>query len=437
MTFLVGCVTGNRVSVPGALSLVESHELQVYGDRGDWQKAGYAVKRGDFVMIKATGRWSAGPGATSDAEGHAFWTAFNWVIPPLGCLFLPKASSPLGCLVAEFENGQRVAVGRVYSVANPDDYYSGSIYFKMNDCLFANNGGVLGVQIEVYRMATPPVEAPVPAPTPPLASISDSPATIRSVHVLVIGIASYQDSNIPKLNCTLLDARAVYEFFRSAENSPARASNVHLLSDHPNDDGLRADKRGMMLAINRYLVKKAVHKDDMAILYFAGHGDVGKHPTKGTEYYLLPSDAEMSDLFVTAIELREFQRLWNAIPAGTKLLIADACNSGGFSGLRGPGGVTGVESMGGEAKAVFSACKSNQSSMEVSQLGHGLFTYVLLGGLKGKADMVCGDNDGRVTLAELKRWLDKQVPLEARRMGGNQTPITSLVDAWGEVYLTR
>jgi len=70
-------------------------------------------------------------------------------------------------------------------------------------------------------------------------------------------------------------------------------------------------------------------------------------------------------------------------------------------------------------------------------LGHGLFTHVLLQGLAGKADMVCGDNDGRVTLAELKRWLDKRVPLEARKMGGNQTPITSLVDAWGEVYLTR
>ena len=52
-------------------------------------------------------------------------------------------------------------------------------------------------------------------------------------------------------------------------------------------------------------------------------------------------------------------------------------------------------------------------------------------------DKVGGDSDGRVTLAELKRWLDKQVPLEARRMGANQTPITSLVDAWGEVYLTR
>ena len=189
--------------------------------------------------------------------------------------------------------------------------------------------------------------------------------------------------------------------------------------------------------MDRYLVKNAIHEDDMALLYFAGHGDTGKHPTKGTEYYLIPQDAAKDSLYITAIELSEFQRLWSAIPAKTKILIADACNSGGFSGVRGMGGTTGVENIGGEAKAVFSACKSDQKSIECEQLGHGLFTHVLLQGLKGKADMVCGDNDGRVTLAELKRWLDKQVPLEARKMGGNQTPITSLVDAWGEVYLTR
>ena len=80
---------------------------------------------------------------------------------------------------------------------------------------------------------------------------------------------------------------------------------------------------------------------------------------------------------------------------------------------------------------------SDEKSMESEKLGHGLFTHVLLEGLKGKADMVSGNDDGRVTLAELKRWLSSQVPLEARKMGGKQTPITSLVDAWGEVYLTK
>ena len=213
--------------------------------------------------------------------------------------------------------------------------------------------------------------------------------------------------------------------------------NVHYVGDTENEDGLRADKRGIVLAIDRYLVKRAVHENDMAILYFSGHGDMGRHPMKGTEYYLIPKDAVMDSLYATAIELSEFERLWNAIHAKTKVLIADACNSGGFSGLKGLGGTRGMESVSGGAKAVFSACKSDEKSMECANLGHGLFTHVLLEGLGGKADMVCGNNDERVTLVELKRWLDQQVPLEARKVGGKQTPVTSMVEAWGEVYLTR
>jgi hypothetical protein len=272
--------------------------------------------------------------------------------------------------------------------------------------------------------------------TPPLAGTSP-PQGIHNVHILVIGIAGYKDPNIPRLSFTTADAQAVYDFFGTSPGSPANPANVHFLGDGPNEDGLTADQRGIRLAIEQYLITKAVHDDDMAILYFAGHGDMGKHPNKGTEYYLIPHDAVKAALFSTAIEMSDFQRLWNAIPCRTKVLIADACNSGGFSGVRGVGGVSGVESMSGAAKAVFSACKSDEKSLECDDLRHGLFTHVLLEGLKGKADGVCGDNDGRVTLAELKRWLDRQVPLEAKRRGGQQTPTTSLVDAWGEVYLTK
>ena len=278
---------------------------------------------------------------------------------------------------------------------------------------------------------------------PPLASRAAGPLTrrtprgptpIRSTHILIIGIGSYADPNIPKLSYTTADARAVHGFFKNADASPAKARNVHFLGNTPNEDGLAADRRGIMLAIDKYLVREAVHKDDMAILYFAGHGDVGKHPTKGTEYYLIPQDAVKESLWTTAIELSEFQRMWSAIQANTKILIADACNSGGFSGLRGVGGASGVESFQGEAKAVFSVCKSDEKSIECDSLGHGLFTHVLLEGLQGRADR---NGDDRVTLAELKQWLDKQVPLQAHKVGGKQTPMTSLVDAWGDVFLTR
>ena len=283
-------------------------------------------------------------------------------------------------------------------------------------------------------------ESPVGRPTNAThrASIATMKGTQApgTTHVLVIGINQYRDPAIPGLRYARADARAVYRFFRSSPLSPARPSNVHYVGVQPNDDGLAATERGIKKAITRYLINKAVHKDDMALLYFAGHGDTGKHPTKGTEYYLIPADAERADLFNTAIELSAFKRLWSAIRAETKVLIADACNSGGFSGVRGVGGATGLEAV-GRGKIVLSASKADQKSLEVPELGHGLFTSVLLDGLKGKADQVCGDNDGRVTAGELKRYLDEQVPAQARRYNGNQTPVTQMLDAWGKVYLTR
>ena len=69
------------------------------------------------------------------------------------------------------------------------------------------------------------------------------PASIRNVHVLVIGVKKYQDKTIPPLRYSGSDAKAVYDFFKSSPRSPARPENVHYLGDEPNDDGLCADRK--------------------------------------------------------------------------------------------------------------------------------------------------------------------------------------------------
>ena len=52
-----------------------------------------------------------------------------------------------------------------------------------------------------------------------------------------------------------------------------------------------------------------------------------------------------------------------------------------------------------------------------------MFTRHLLEGLLGKADTKTGDGDGKVTLAEIRGYLQSEVPYEARRRyGRDQTP---------------
>ena len=281
----------------------------------------------------------------------------------------------------------------------------------------------------VPRWAPSPVRPQAPSPSVP-------PSVTRNVHVLVVGIKDYEDETIPRLKYSARDAEAVYEFFRKSNRSPARAENVHFLGDKPNEDGLQANRLGIMQAISRYLIRKATDERDMAILYFSGHGDTGKHPTKNAAYYLIPRDAQRTDLFNTAIELDELQTRWNAIRARSKLLIADACNAGGFSGMKNLN-IRGLESVETGGTIVITSAAPNEKSLESDPDKKGLFTQVLLEGLQGKADDLSGDRDGRVSLGELRSWLENTVPKRAARIGGRQTPVVKVPDGWGGVYLTR
>jgi uncharacterized caspase-like protein len=242
-------------------------------------------------------------------------------------------------------------------------------------------------------------------------------------HLLAIGISNYEDQGIKKLPFAEEDTKAIVDFYRNNPTSPMKADNITTLY------GKQATSRNIRKAIGD-LAKRAKEYDTV-IFYYAGHGDVGKHPNKGTEYYLIPADAEKEDLFSTAIELSETQRLWSAVTSKRKVFIADACNSGGFTDLRGD--VDGFESGMGEGTIVMTASSRGQKAIEDSKLKHGLFTYFLLLGLAGKADT---DGDKRISISELKKYLDKEVPNKARELGAAQNPVIK-IETSGEIYLTK
>ena len=58
--------------------------------------------------------------------------------------------------------------------------------------------------------------------------------------------------------------------------------------------------------------------------------------------------------------------------------------------------------------------------MELPELGHGIFTYYLLQGLNGAADL---NKDGIVTVQELYEYVEQQVTQKSRSVGGNQHPV--------------
>ena len=61
-----------------------------------------------------------------------------------------------------------------------------------------------------------------------------------------------------------------------------------------------------------------------------------------------------------------------------------------------------------------------ETSLELPELGHGVFTYYRVEGLKGAAD---ANKDGIVTLQELYTYVPDQVTKKSRAAGGNQHPM--------------
>jgi uncharacterized caspase-like protein len=170
--------------------------------------------------------------------------------------------------------------------------------------------------------------------------------------------------------------------------------------------------------LGTYLKNKA-GREDMVIIYFAGHGATEKDVTSpdgdGLEKYLLPYDVEPKDLYATALPMGEISRIFTRIQSERLIFIADSCYSGASGGRT--ISLTGIRSTisdgfldriaSGKGKVILTASGANEVSEENENLRHGVFTYYLLEGLRGNADT---DRDGLITVDEAYRYVSDRVP---------------------------
>jgi hypothetical protein len=261
----------------------------------------------------------------------------------------------------------------------------------------------------------------------------------ENAHAVVIGINEYEDPRIPNLAFARADAEAVYKILIDPELGRFSPEKVHLLLDSD------ATERRIRTAIGRDLRRES-GKSDLVYIYYAGHGsaeiDSKCRYQDGLEKYLVPSDAELDNLFSTGIAMEEIQRFFERIEAKQILFFIDSCYSGEAGGrsFRNPNfqkraAMTAdfLDGMSGEGRLVVTACDVNEVSLETNDAGHGLFTYYLTEGLKGAADT---DQDGLVTTQELYAYIFENVSRHAREIGGSMNPIQKGF-LKGKVFLTR
>lgn len=217
---------------------------------------------------------------------------------------------------------------------------------------------------------------------------------------VVVGISKYffGGRGIPPLRFAHNDAKAFMDFLYSPQGGSFDPAFTRILI---NED---ATSRNIRSALFTFL--KKAKKDDLVVIYFAGHG--APEPSRPDNLYLITYDTDPNDLASTAFPMWDMETaLKRYINAERVVIIADACHSAGV------GSATGIRNIGNAnlinsyltnlqntkpGRAIFTASEANQLSREGEEWdNHGVFTHFLLKGLKGAADF---DDNGVITIAE-------------------------------------
>ena len=229
-----------------------------------------------------------------------------------------------------------------------------------------------------------------------------------SRHGLVIGIETYQNRKL-NLKYVRRDAEAIYNVMVSPECGLFPEKNVQLLLDDA------ATQSGIRRAFSK-LIRDA-NTDDTVWIFYAGHG--GK---EGDETYWVTHDADIHDLFGTALPRRDIAHFLNRISSKRVVTFLDCCHAEATVDAGARDALTAEEAFAafqGEGRFTVCSCEGDQKSIELEEHEHGAFTHYLVEGLRGAADRA---GQGVVLADDLWQYLEGRVTDAARHARNPQTP---------------
>lgn len=309
---------------------------------------------------------------------------------------------------------------------NFDEYYWYSPELKIiiklqnHSGYITKRGEPIHMELVSYQQAPAQKEA-LQASAPKASPMQ--PTVVGTSWAVIIGISQYKDTRIPPLRYAAADARSFYDWIVSPKGGKYAPTMVTVLIDS------QATGANLKKALFEWLTQ-AIEEDTVTI-YFAGHGSP-QSPDNPENLFLLPFDAQYDSVATTGFPMWDIETaLKRFIRAKKVIVITDACHAGGVGqafdvarragrGLKNVPMSTTLQTLSkiSEGVCIISASDDNQFSQEGSQWGggHGVFTFHLLEGLRGKADY---NKDGVVTLGEIIPFLSEQIRRETRNA---QTP---------------
>ncbi|GAB5526391.1 MAG: hypothetical protein Roseis2KO_42630 [Roseivirga sp.] len=255
-----------------------------------------------------------------------------------------------------------------------------------------------------------------------VALLNQSPHSIFSqeatpnIYAVNVGIGTYKNSDTWKgfsdLKFTRNDARAMHNFFLNENAGAVPVQNLSLLLDE------QATK-SRIIAELKHQVSKAWN-NDLIIFFFAGHGIKGKEEDDNS-LYLLPHDYEIGNP-ETAIHYKELEEIFESVPSKNKLIIMDACHSGGSLPTLEGDWANILGSLKDKEIAILTSSQLGETSLEATDIERGLYSHYLTRGLTFDARKADTNQDNVVTILELHIYVSTQTAAAARKKSHIQTP---------------
>ncbi len=230
-----------------------------------------------------------------------------------------------------------------------------------------------------------------------------------TLHALVIGINDYKNPKLA-LKYAVADATLFAETLR--KTASGLFGQVVITSLITRETTTSAN------IINQLTQLRNLHPDDLFVLYVASHGVVDDG-----DYYLITSNVGLTrteKLKTDALTQASLTGLIANIPTTKKLIVLDTCNAGAAGDAiqtamltRGMSEDTAMKILSrAVGSTILAAATSSQEALEGYQ-GHGLFTWVLAEGMKGKADK---GKSGYIKTTDIADYVGEEVPSLAEKI---------------------